>query len=184
MAEVTVNAVLVSEVDAPDGEVPIEWLLLTNLPIGDAEAVRSAIAYYCQRWMIEVFFRVLKSGCRVESRRFDTMERCWNFTAVALVLAWRTLLVCRRGRACPDLSCEAVFEASEWQSVYRVVTGKPPPSKSPSLGEVVRLVARLGGFVSRAKGAEPGPETIWKGLQRMRDYAHAWDLFGPGVKNE
>ena len=184
LPRVTVNAVLVREGNPPPGEVAIEWLLLTNLPIDDPEAVRRVIAYYCVRWMIEVFFRVLKSGCRVESRRFEAMDRMWNFTAVCVVVAWRTLLVCRLGREFPAVSCESVFEPSEWQSVYRVVTGEPPPAEPPCLREMVRMVAVLGGFVNRAKGSEPGPETIWKGLQRMRDYAHAWDLFGPGTKNE
>ena len=181
---VTVNAVLVREVDVPAGEEPIEWLLLTSLPVDGVEAVEKVIAYYAQRWMIEVFFRVLKSGCRLESRRFEAMDRWWNFAAVCLVVAWRTLAVCRLGRELPDVSCEAVFEPSEWQSVYRVVTGKTPPSQPPRLREMVRMVASLGGFVNRANGSEPGPETIWKGLQRMRDYAHAWNLFGPGTKHE
>lgn len=184
LPDVTVNAVSVSEVNVPDGEAAIEWLLLTNLPIGGIESVRMAIAYYCARWMIEVYFRVLKSGCRLESRRFEAMDRIWNFAAVCLVVAWRTLLVCRLGREMPEVSCDAVFDPSEWQSVYRVVTGQAPPSEPPPLREMVRLVAQLGGFANRAKGAEPGPETIWRGLQRMRDYAHAWDLFGPGAKHK
>lgn len=184
LPDVTVNAVLVSEVNGPEGEGAIEWLLLTNLPIGDEASVQKAIAYYCQRWQIEVYFRVLKSGCRLESRRFEAMDRVWNFAAVCVVVAWRTLLVCRLGRELPDVSCEAVFDPSEWQSVYRVVTGRTPPSEPPRLREMVRMVAGLGGFVNRAKGSEPGPETIWKGLQRMRDYAHAWDFFGPGTKNK
>lgn len=184
LPNVTVNAVLVRERDVPEGEEPVEWLLLTNLPIHTLAAVEQVIGFYTQRWMIEVYFRVLKSGCRLESRRFESMDRIWNVTAVCLVVAWRTLLVCRLGRELPDVSCEAVFEPSEWQSVYRVVTDKNPPSEPPRLREMVRMVASLGGFVNRAKGSEPGPETIWKGLQRMRDYAHAWELFGPGRNDE
>jgi transposase-like protein/transposase Tn5 family protein len=182
LPEVTVNVVWVTERDAPAGDVPVEWVLLTNLPIEGAEAVRVVVESYCQRWMIEVFFRVLKSGCRLEARRFEAMDRVWNFAAVCLVVAWRTLYVCRLGRALPDVSCEAVFDPSEWQSVYRVVTGKPPPAVPPRLRDMVRMVAVLGGYVSRGKGSEPGPDVIWKGLQRMRDYADAWELFGPGAK--
>ena len=70
-----VNAVPVREVDVPAGEEPIEWLLLTDLPVGDVASVEKAIAYYAQRWTIEVYFRVLKSGCRLESRRFEAMDR-------------------------------------------------------------------------------------------------------------
>ncbi|MGL4462203.1 MAG: IS4 family transposase [Planctomycetia bacterium] len=111
------------------------------------------------------------------------MDRIWNLTAVCLVVAWRTLLACRLGREMPEVSCEAVFKPSEWRSVYnRVVKRKEPPEEPLRLREMVRMVAGLGGFVNRAKGSEPGPETIWKGRQRMRNYADAWDAFGPGSK--
>ena len=72
---VTVNVVLVREVDPPQNDVPVEWLLLTSLPVDEIEQVRQVIQYYCVRWMIEVFFRVLKSGCRVEERRFEHIDR-------------------------------------------------------------------------------------------------------------
>lgn len=184
LLDVTVNGVLVTEGNVPEGEAAIEWMLMTNLSIDSLELVQMVIAYYCARWMIEVYFRVLKSGCRLEARRFEAMDRIWNFTAVCMVVAWRTLLVCRLGREMPDVSCKVVFDPAEWQSVYVAVTGEAAPSEPPTLHEMVRLVAQLGGFVNRAKGAEPGPETIWKGLQRMHDYAHAWDLFGPGAKQK
>lgn len=62
LPEVTVNAVLVTEVDAPEDDEPIEWLLLSNLPVADPHDARAVVEYYCVRWMIEIFFRVLKSG--------------------------------------------------------------------------------------------------------------------------
>jgi hypothetical protein len=96
-ADVTVNAVLVSEVSPPEGDVAVEWLLLTSLPIATPDDVKLVVEYYCSRWMVEVFFRVLKSGCRVEGRRFETLGRQLTCLAVYLTVAWRTLLVCRRG---------------------------------------------------------------------------------------
>lgn len=179
----TVNAVLVVEVDPPPGEEPVEWLLLTSLPIGDAEAVRQVVQFYCVRWMIEVFFRVLKSGCRVEERQFEYMDRLLACLAVYLIVAWRTLYVCRLGRSCPDVSCEAVFEPAEWKSVWKIVRREDPPSKPPSLGTMVRLVAQLGGYVNRKRDDPPGPQTIWIGLQRMHDFALCWEMFGPEIKN-
>ena len=176
---VSVNVVLVREPQPPEGDLPVEWLLLTSLPIDDIEHVRQVIEYYCVRWMVEVFFRTLKSGCRAEERRFEQIDRQLRCLAVYLIIAWRTLYVCRLGRACPEISCEAIFEPAEWRSVYRVVQNKPPPSRPPSLGDMVRMIAQLGGYVHRPRSDPPGPQTVWLGLQRMHDFALCWQLFGP-----
>ena len=176
---VPLNVVHVREIDPPEGDVPIEWLLLTSLPIDTPEQVLRVITTYALRWQIEVFFRVLKQGCRLEARRFETLDNVWRYLAVALVISWRTLFVMRMGREFPDLSCEAVFDVSEWKSVYQVTQKKPPPETPPTLREMVRMVGQLGGFVNRSIGAMPGVETIWKGLQRMHDMALCWDAFGP-----
>jgi hypothetical protein len=181
---VTVNVVLVSEVNPPAGDEPIEWLLLTSLPIDTVEQVRQIIQYYCLRWMIEIFFRVLKSGCRVEERLFEHMDRLLTCLAVYIVVAWRTLYVCRLGRSCPDISCEAVFEPAEWKSVWKVMHREDPPHQPPTLGVFVRLVAQLGGYVNRKRADPPGPQTIWIGLQRMHDFATCWQMFGPDKQRE
>jgi len=176
---VTVNVVLVRENNPPAGEQPVEWLLLTSLPIEDLEQVRQVIQYYCVRWMIEVLFRVLKSGCRVEGRRFEHLDRLTTCLAVYLIVAWRTLYVCRLGRSCPDISCEAVFEPAEWKAAWKVVRREDPPLQPPPLGEIVRLVAQLGGYVNRKRADPPGPQTLWIGLQRVHDFALCWQMFGP-----
>ncbi len=176
-----VHAVLVSEPEPPAGAEPVEWLLLTTLPVETPEDVRTVVAYYCVRWHVEVFFRTLKSGCRVERRRFEDVERVLPYLALCLVVAWRTLFVCRLGRECPELDCEAVFEPSEWKAVWVAVHRREPPTEPPRLAEVVHLVASLGGYVERP-GSEPGAQTLWVGLQRTHDLAWAWDTFGPGAK--
>jgi hypothetical protein len=179
---VSVNVVVVRELHPPEGEDPIEWILLTTLPIDAEEDVRQVIRYYCVRWMIEVFFRTLKSGCRIEERRFEHIDRLLPCVAVYLIVAWRTLMVCRLGRSCPNIDCEAVFEPSEWKSVWMVIHRKAPPSKPPKLAELLRLIGQLGGYVNRPNRSDPpGPQTIWLGLQRMRDLTWAWDTFGPGA---
>ena len=185
LPDVTVNAVLVREVDPPADDVAVEWLLLTSLPIDTDRPGRAwSSQYYCTRWMVEVFFRVLKSGCRVEERRFERSDRLLPCLAVYLIVAWRTLYVCRLGRSCPEISCEAVFEPSEWQSVYQVVKREPPPKEPPKLQEMVRLVAQLGGYVNRKRADEPGPQTVWLGLQRLHDIALCWKVFGPGAAGD
>ena len=180
----TVNVVLVREVDPPADDEPVEWLLLTTLPIDSAEQVREIVHYYTVRFLIEVFFRVLKSGCRVEARRFENLDRLLPCLAIYLIAAWRTLLLCRLGRSCPELDCEAVFDPSEWKAVWLATQGSAPPQTPPGLKKMLTLIAQLGGYDNRpGRKDPPGPQTVWLGLQRMRDLAWAWNAFGPGTAN-
>ena len=130
---VSVNVVLVTEVDAPEGSVPVEWLLLTSLPINELDLVQNVIRSYTVRWMIEVYFRTLKSSCRVEERQFEHIDRALNAVAVYMIVAWRALMVCRISREDPDASCEVIFEPDEWQSVYYMVHQEPPPETPPPI---------------------------------------------------
>lgn len=179
LPQVTVNVVLVEETNPPDGLTPIQWLLVTTLPIDDPEQVRLIVSYYCVRWQIEIYFRTIKSGCRVEERQFETLGRLLNCLAVYSIVAWKIMYLCRLGRECPDLDCEVVFEPSEWKSVYMTVRQAAPPATPPKLNEVIRMIAALGGYVPRRK-TQPGPQTLWLGLQRVHDLSTAWETFGPG----
>jgi hypothetical protein len=180
---VVVNVVLVREPSPPEGEEAIEWILVTTLPIDTVEQVRQIIEYYCVRWMVEVLFRALKSGCRVEERRFERLDRWEACVAVYLIVAWRTLMVCRLGRSCPEMDCEAIFEPSEWKSVWVTVHRQAPPTTPPPLSVMIRLIAQLGGYVNRPNRPDPpGVQTIWLGMQRMYDLATAWNAFGPGAQ--
>jgi hypothetical protein len=175
----TVNAILAQEINAPADDVPVSWVLLTNMPIATEEDIDLVLAYYCIRWMIEIFFRTLKSGCKIEKRRFETTERFERCLAVSMIVAWRTFYTTKIGRELPDASCEAVFAEDEWQPVYKLVTGEDPPSKPPSLWRMVRLLARLGGYVDRCRDDEPGTDTVMRGMERLHDISACWRSFGP-----
>jgi len=172
------NVVLVQEINPPEGQEPIQWLLITTLPIQTAEQVQLIVRCYCIRWQIEIFFRTLKSGCKVEERLFERFSRFDNCLAVFIVVAWKVLYLCHLGRNCPDMDCEVVFTSSEWKAVYMVINRSDPPLNPPKLNEMIRLIASLGGYVIR-KNSQPGPQTLWLGLQRVNDLSHAWDAFGP-----
>lgn len=177
------NAVLVEEPTPEDGQVAIQWLLLTTLPIDTAEQVQSIVQHYCIRWQIEIYFRTLKSGCRIQERYFERMDRTWNCLAIYSVIAWQILYLCRLGRECPDLACNFVFTTSEWQAVYAIVHPRKIklPESPPTLNEMIRWVASLGGYVIRPK-THPGTQTLWLGLQRLHDLSNAWNTFGPESK--
>ena len=178
LPEVTLNVVLAEEPNPPEGETPIQWLLITTLPIDDADQVRQIVSYYSIRWQIEIYFKTLKSGCRIEDRQFETLERILNCLAVYSIIAWKVMYLTRLGRECPDLSCELIFDESEWKSVYMTLRHEDPPSTPPTLNEMIRMIASLGGYVIRPS-THPGTQTLWFGLQRVHDLSTAWETFGP-----
>ena len=182
LPRVTVNLVQARELNPPADDEPVEWLLVTTLPIATVDQVREVLQYYAVRFLIEVLFRVLKSGCRVEERRFEHIDRMLPCAALYLIVAWRSLMVCRMGRSSPDLDCEALFDPAEWKSVWMVVQKTRPPQKPPTLAVLLPMIAQLGGYVPRPNREDPpGPQTVWLGLQRMYDLALAWNTFGPGA---
>ena len=179
---VSVNVVLCEETDPPAGEDPICWMLVTTLAIDTDAEVQRIIRAYCIRWQIEVYFRTLKSGCRIERRQFEQIDRVKTALALFSVVAWRLMYLVHMGRECPELDCETMFEPSEWRSVYAILGKEIPESGTPSLNEVIGAIASLGGFVDRPS-QEPGTQTLWVGLQRCHDLSNAWNTFGPGAKN-
>ena len=181
LPEVNVNVVLIEETNPPDGEVPIQWLLITTLPITTQEQIELIVHYYTLRWQIEVYFKTLKSGCRVEERYFERMGPLLNCFKVYTIIAWKILYLCRLSRECPDLSCEVVFSPSEWKPVYQILRKAKPPKQAPRLNEMVKMIASLGGYVVR-KSNQPGTQTLWIGLQRLYDYSSAWISFGPETR--
>jgi hypothetical protein len=174
LADVEVNAVLVSEPNPPPGVEPIEWLLLTDLPIGTKDDVLRVINYYTCRWQIEVYFRILKSGCKVEESQLERAERFEPYVALNMIVAWRIMYVMMLGRECPDLPCDVAFEDDEWRAVYATVKKQPPPAQPPTIQTMVGLIASLGGWLGRKCDGEPGPKAMWVGMQRMTDLALGW----------
>ena len=86
-----------------------------------------------------------------------------------MIIAWRVLYLTTL-RKCPNLSCDAVFDTEEWQAVYIVTKRTRPPQKPPRLDEMVKMIASYGGYLNRQGDGEPGPKTLWIGLQRVRDF--------------
>jgi hypothetical protein len=176
--DVAVNAVLLREENPPAGEPAIEWLLLTNLPVDTLEQVLQVVQYYCCRWQIEIYFRVLKSGCRVEWSQLETVASFEVYLALCMIVAWRVMYVMLLGRECPEMSASEVLEEDEWQAVYAVVKGEEPPVAAPPLGEMVKLIGSLGGYLGRPSDGPPGPKAMWVGMQRMSDLTLGWRARG------
>ncbi len=162
---VAATCLVAREFDAPAGVKPIEWRLLTNREATTLAQAIELIDWYRARWEIEILFNVLKNGCRVEALQLGAIERLERALAMFLVVAWRIGYLMRKGRACPDLDAELFFDPDEIRGAY-LLTGLKQPAR-PKLNEVLRLIARLGGFLARKGDGEPGAKAIWLGLKEV-----------------
>jgi hypothetical protein len=175
---VTLTAILVREENPPaDIDDPIEWLLLTNTSVTSFDEAYQVIQWYCSRWQIEVFHKVLKSGCRVEECRLQTTDRLFAFIALMSVIAWRLHWMTFINRCQPELPCTVILTKIEWQALYmRIHKSTTLPNRVPSVHQAVRWIAQLGGFLGRTSDGEPGVTTLWRGWQRLQDIASTWYL--------
>lgn len=169
--ELEVTAILAREENPPAGATAIEWRLLTNRKVDDLEQAAEMVNWYRRRWLIEIFFRIFKSGCKVEARQLTSMERLERLLVIFLIIAWRILHVVTLGQECPNLPCDVVFDPEEWQAAWIVKHRSKPPVAPPKLGEMVRLIASFGGFLERKSDGVPGSKAIWEGMEKVRHYA-------------
>jgi hypothetical protein len=172
LSPISIWAVYAVEIDYdPQVEEPIEWMLLTTVEVNSVEQAEERMNWYTKRWGIEVYHRVLKSGCRIEDRRLDNADRLESCIAIDAVVAWRILFLTMQGRETPEMPCDAILSQDEWKALCAFSTKKLPPPKPPSLKEAVVMIARLGGFLGRKGDGHPGTTTVWRGLQRLEDIA-------------
>ena len=174
---VTVSAIYAQEPSPPQGEEPIEWLLLTSLPATDFPRACTVVQWYRCRWEMELLFRVLKQGCTIEQLRVQTEQRLLNALAIYFIVAWRIHNITMAGRAYPAVSCEVVFEPQEWQTLYTMQHHCHPPPTPPPRREMVRSLAQLGGFLARQGDGEPGIKAIWQGYQRLHEFIYAVETY-------
>jgi hypothetical protein len=129
---------------------------------------------------IEVWHRVLKSGCRIEARQLETAERLRRCLALYSVLAWRILYATMLARSVPEAPCSVLLDPEEWQALYCAIHRVPqPPAEPPSLAQVVEWIAQLGGFVGRRRRDHPGPEVLWRGFQHLSDLTTMYCIMRP-----
>ena len=178
LPSVTLNAILVREEDPPDdSEEPIEWLLLTNSPVHSFDDAVQIVQWYGCRWQIEVYHKIIKSGCTVEDCRLETAERLQNYIALMSVIAWRLHWMTYINRSNPDLPCTIILTSTEWQALYmRIHHTSSLPQTPPTVRQAVRWIAQLGGFLGRKRDGQPGVTVIWRGWQRLQDLSATWYL--------
>jgi hypothetical protein len=180
LPELDVLAIHVIEEDAPAGVQPLEWMLLSSVPTDSAEQALERLSWYAQRWTIETWHRVIKSGCRIEARQFGTLERFVRATALFAVIAWRILYSTLLARLDGQLSCEVVLQPLQWQALYcRVHRTDRPPDQAPCLRQAMLWIARLGGYLNRPHDRPPGATVIWRGFLALHEITQMFSIFRP-----
>ena len=133
LPDVAVWAVWATETAPPAGVAPLDWLLLTTVAVHTTADAEERLAWYACRWGIEVFHKVLKSGCAIERRQLATLDHLQRCLALFSVIAWRLLATTMLARDVPDQPCTVVLEDDEWQALYCHVhrTTQPPVTPRP-----------------------------------------------------
>jgi hypothetical protein len=177
---VSAYAVYVKELSPPKNTEPLSWLLLTTMEVDSLETAIKVVEYYAARFSIELFHKVLKSGCKIERRQLKTIDALVRCLAIYSIVAWRIMFLTMLGRIVPEIPCTVLLEDHEWKSLHcYIFKTKEPPATPPSLGEAVRLVARLGGFLARKNDGHPGVQLLWRGMKVLSVISIAWIAFGP-----
>jgi hypothetical protein len=167
---IQLNAVRVWEPEPPDGEEPIEWFLLTNEPIETDDDVCAVVDHYRARWVIEEYFKALKTGCAFERRQLHDYESLLNALGVFAPLAYHVLLLRTQARAQPDAPAVTVVSAVQI-NVLRACGRRQLPT-NPSARDALLAIAALGGHIKYAP--DPGWLTIARGFEKLELLTAGW----------
>jgi hypothetical protein len=172
---VTMHVVWLHESCPPADIEPLEWVLLTNMPVSSFEDAVKMGRWYRLRWQIECYHRILKSGCKIEDCRLETYERLKKYIRLKSIIAFRLFWLTLISRIDQEMPSNQILEDHEWKALCCCITKNcTPPQKPPSVREAIRMIATLGGFLGRKHDGEPGMTYIWRGWEKLSLLADFW----------
>ena len=167
------------EPSAPKGRKRIEWKLLTDLPVASCAEAVEKIKWYAMRWKIEVFHKILKSGCRAEDAKLRTADRLANLVSVLCIISWRVLWLTMLARTSPDSPPTVALTDEEIVILDRLIGDAGNRRTQPgTLIFYLTKLARLGGYLARAADPPPGNTVVWRGLTRLTDIKLGAEIAG------
>jgi hypothetical protein len=144
--------------------------LITNLPVTSRAQAIEKLQWYALRWRIEVFHKILKSGCQAEQSKLRTAERLVNLLATLCILSWRIFWLTMINRSTQKARASLAFTPLEIDILNRLAPeNQPTAPRSPTLKSCLTQLARLGGYLNRASDGPPGNIVIWRGMSRLTD---------------
>jgi hypothetical protein len=177
---IEVNVVNVREINTPEGEAPIDWMLLTSEDVDTVRDVLAVVEAYKARWLIEEFFKALKSGCAIEKRELESLHTLTNALALFIPIASTLLLLRHLARGAPTTPVSHLFN----QTQLRILRMKTKMPETPSAAEALLAVAILGGYKTGYTGGRPpGWPTLGGGMERLLVLEEGW-LAAASLLNE
>ena len=167
--ELVLTVIHAQEKDAPKGREKIDWKLLTDLPVRSRKEATEKLDWYAQRWKIETFHKILKSGCKAEDAKLRTAERLVNLIAILCILSWRIFWITMLNRTNSAAPSDEAFTELDQYLLDELLPDKPPSFANASLAHYINKLARLGGYLARSHDPPPGNTVIWRGLSRLTD---------------
>jgi hypothetical protein len=170
--ELELTVLHATERGKPSGRDPIDWKLITNLPVTSRAQAIEKLQWYALRWRIEVFHKILKSGCQAEQSKLRTAERLVNLLATFCILSWRIFWLTMLNRSTKTAKASLAFTPLEVDILKRLIPDRQSASpRRPSLQSCLTQLACLGGYLNRTGDLPPGNIVIWRGMSRLTDIA-------------
>jgi hypothetical protein len=180
MKPLSLYDVLVQELDPPSDVDPLCWLLLTTVPVCSFDHAVERINWYCQHWQIEIWHKILKSGCRIEQAQLASSQRLMPMIARFSIIAWRLFWLTFLARTDPHAPASTILAPHELHALFTFIHKQPvPDALLPTVHQATRWIAQLGGFLARKHDGNPGVTVIWRGWQRLADISAAYLAFRP-----
>jgi len=164
----TLSVIQAEEAGAPRNRKRISWKLITDLPVRSKRQAVEKLEWYSMRWKIEVFHKILKSGCKAEDSKLRTAHRLANLIAVFCIVSWRVFWMTMLNRTAPDTLPSLALTTTEIRLLDGILADRPTATQK-TLSHYLIKIARLGGYLARAADPPPGNVTMWRGLSRLRD---------------
>ena len=176
--DLSLNVIRVYEVDAPPDEPAVEWLLFTNETVESADDVARVVDTYRCRWVIEEYFKALKTGCAYESRYAGSAHALLNILAVSLPIAAHLIWLRSRSRTNPDAPATDVLTDRQIEVIRRTFR-LPWFPEQPTARDVLLAIAENGGHM-RSNG-EPGWLVLQRGFKTLLEYERGWAAAAEGL---
>jgi hypothetical protein len=169
-AMLTVNVLHVYEIDSPDGESLVEWLLYTTEPLDQRDQIEAVVDHYRCRWLIEELNKALKTGCVVQERQLESLDAITTMLALSLPIAVELLAMRTLARTAPSHPAEELF-SREQLAALRHISHRPVP-EDPTVGDVLWCIAGLGGHIKN--NGWPGWQVLQRGMEKFLSFAAGW----------
>ena len=172
---VTLNAIHVFESSPPPDETPIEWMLFTSEPIDTLAQIEAVVDHYRARWVIEEYFKALKTGCAFQKRQLCSYEGLVRALALFIPMAWTLLSLRDLGRETTPRSATEIFSREQLRILRAILENRRRKlPDNPTIRDAMLGIAALGGHIKN--NGDPGWQVLGRGLRRFSEFEEGWNL--------